>query len=121
MMKNLNILVVDDSRIARMVVRGILEQINPDFVIGEASSGREADVHLENGTWDMMILDHSMPGETGLDYAARLKDRQLALDIFILTANIQHEMKAKAGELGVGFIEKPPTEEKLRAIFNGLD
>lgn len=113
------ILIVDDSRIARMVVRGIVEKLRPDLNILEAPNGEEAGQIIQDHTVDAILLDHSMPGEPGLDLAARLKEQNDDVVIYMLTANIQDAMKARAKSLGIGFIEKPPTEEKIQAFLKG--
>lgn len=112
------LLIVDDSRIARMVVRGIVEKLRPDLNILEASNGKEATQSIQDHTVDAILLDHGMPDESGLDLAARLMKQEGDLEIYMLTANIQDAMKARAKSLGIGFIEKPPTEEKIQSFLN---
>lgn len=113
------LLIIDDSRISRMVVRGLMEKLRPDLNIIEAANAKEGAQAVQEHTIDAALIDHGMPDEPGLDLAARLKAENADLTIYMLTANIQEDMKARAKELGIGFIEKPPTKEKILGFLEG--
>jgi CheY-like chemotaxis protein len=60
-------LLVDDSRVARMVLKRTLLEIAPDCTFEEAGNGEEALTALQNGEFDMAFLDFHMPGMNGLE------------------------------------------------------
>ncbi len=67
------LLVVDDDRELRELLRRYLEQHG--FTVAEAGDGREMDRAFENGRIDLVILDLMLPDEDGLRLARRLRER----------------------------------------------
>jgi len=65
-------------------------------------------------TYDYMLVDFNMPGMNGLELGEKLRAQFPDAVIALLTANIQQEIQNKAENLGLDFIPKPPTEEKIR-------
>lgn len=108
------VLIVDDSRIARIMVRRIVEGIIPKCEITEAGTGDAAVAAARSDTFDLALVDYNMPGRDGLSAAAELIRMNPKLKVMLLTANVQEPLRRKAAELGLGFIGKPPTEEKLK-------
>ena len=114
-----NILVVDDSRVSRMLIRTIINHVNPDATVIEAKDGKDALAKIEATNITMATVDLNMPGDiNGLDLASELRGRFLNAKISLLTANIQEAVKQKAEKIGIGFIPKPITEEKILAFLN---
>ncbi len=61
-----------------------------------------------------LVLDQHMPGMTGLEMAARLQARGIAIPIMLVTAAPSPAIAARAAELGITRIfEKPPSEDEL--------
>jgi CheY-like chemotaxis protein len=67
------ILVVDDSKLARMAVGKVLGGRCPDWSRIEAANADEALAALEEQKPDLVVLDFNMPGRDGLDLAAQLR------------------------------------------------
>ncbi|WDD98684.1 response regulator transcription factor [Thalassomonas actiniarum] len=111
------ILIVDDSRLARMVIKRYTLSIHPHWNVIEASNGEEALKRSqdENITW--MTIDYNMPGMDGLTLIEKLRQRFPQAEIALITANIQNNVKNQASELDVDFIQKPVTKEKIRAYI----
>lgn len=112
-MTSQTILVVDDSRVSRMLVRAIIDHANEQAEVIEAGSGEEALDKSENIEIDIAILDLNMPGMDGLLLASKLLERFPSAKIGLLTANIQEIVRQKARDLGISFIPKPITEERI--------
>lgn len=106
------ILVVDDSFVARMMVKKVL---SPDqFSVLEASGGAEAMELLEKNRADLVLLDLLMPDENGEHVLQRLKERYPDLPVIILSADIQETTKKRCLSLGAErFVSKPPSPERL--------
>ena len=111
-------LVVDDSKVIRMVARRILETL--DFEISEAVDGQEAlDACLEEMP-DAILLDWNMPVMNGLDFLKSLRvvaGGDTPIVVFCTTendmANIQEAIAAGANE----YIMKPFDSEIIQAKF----
>ena len=108
------ILLVDDSLISRMFMRKAVQGAYSHSNVLEASNGHDALSAVEGKSVDIALLDLNMPGGiNGLALARSLKDLFTDIDIALVTANIQSAVREKASALGVEFIAKPITEDKI--------
>lgn len=111
------VLVVDDSRVSRLLSRQIILSKHPDWIIEEAASGEEAVARVQTVTPDLVLLDLNMPGMGGLAAVDRIRETCPSTHITLLTANVQDAMREKARALGVDFAEKPITEARIDQIL----
>src|SRR5690242_9329762 len=114
-----NILIVDDSKLARMVVTSALRRIRPDWTITEATSGEEALAAVQKGGVQIALVDFNMPGMDGLALIAKLRQTDARMPIAVVSANLQDEIIARARELNAAFVGKPLTDEALGAFLTG--
>jgi two-component system, chemotaxis family, chemotaxis protein CheY len=113
------ILIVDDSKIARMMVRKFIVATHPDWVLHEACNGEDAVAKVAEVTPDYIVLDFNMPGIDGLETAQRIKASGATAKIVMVTANIQEPVRRQAETLGIKFLNKPFREEALLAELTG--
>jgi CheY-like chemotaxis protein len=113
------VLLVDDSRVARMMTRKIIDSAHPDWTVIEAASGEEAIEKVAAGAFDFVILDVNMPGMGGLEAARHLRGTGTKAIITLLTANIQEPVRLQAEAIGIGFLNKPVREDLLLAFLAG--
>ena len=113
------VLVVDDSKLARMVVKSILAKTKPDWQVAEAANAREALELLTARNVDVALIDFNMPDHDGLWLAAEMRAKNTDMPIALLSANAQDAILARARELDVSFVEKPLSEEALAAFLSG--
>jgi len=113
------ILVVDDSKLARIVVGKAVAALQPDWEKIEAGNADEALALLDGRAVDVVILDFNMPGRSGLDLAEDLRGRFPKMPIALATANVQDEVIARARAANVAFVPKPITEDGLRGFLSG--
>ena len=116
---NYNILIVDDSKLARMVVMSSLRRIRPDWTVTEATSGDEALAAVQKGGVQIALVDFNMPGMDGLALVAKLRETDKTMPIAVVSANLQDEVIARARELNAAFVGKPLTDEALGAFLSG--
>lgn len=106
------ILVVDDSGLARRLIRKILEELGHD--VEEASDGAQALERYLLNRHDAVILDLLMHGMYGVEVLQKLRQLNPDLPIIIATADIQkttrEQVKAAGGS---AMINKPVTREQL--------
>jgi CheY-like chemotaxis protein len=112
------VLLVDDSRVARMMTRRLVEVKRPGWTVAEAASGEDAIAMLSETKPDFVVLDVNMPGMGGLEAARRIKEMAPHLPVTLLTANIQDPVRHQAEEIGVGFLTKPMRENELLAFLD---
>jgi len=111
------LLIVDDSRLSRMMVKAFTLAAQPNWQIIEASNGEEALSVCAGKEITYMTIDYNMPGIDGLNLALQLKDIYPGAKISLLTANIQQHLMDEARESGVVFISKPITEQKIASFI----
>jgi CheY-like chemotaxis protein len=116
---NYKVLVVDDSRLARMVMAGAFRRLRPDWQLIEVAGADEALGAIEANPVDIALIDFNMPGLDGLELVARIRQRAPEMPIALVSANLQDEIVARARELKAAFIAKPLTDEALGAFLSG--
>ncbi len=111
-------LIVDDSKVVRMVARKILEGLN--FDIDEAEDGQQALEVCQMAMPDCVLLDWNMPVMSGLEFLQQLRampDVKQPVVVFCTTENdmahIQKAIEAGANE----YIMKPFDSEILESKF----
>lgn len=108
------VLIVDDSKLARMAVARALGALQPDWVRVEATNADEAIEIAKKGGVDLALLDFNMPGRDGLVLAGELKALQPGMPMAVVSANHQVEVVGRAEAVGATFLPKPVTEASLR-------
>jgi CheY-like chemotaxis protein len=115
------VLIVDDSRVSRLMAKQYILALHPDWMIEEAATGEEA---LEKAALlqpQLVVLDVNMPGMGGVAAAEQLRKLLPSAHISLLTANVQDATRARAEDLGVGFMEKPITAERIARLVAPLE
>lgn len=114
----ISVLIVDDSKLARIVMAKAISALHPEWCRIEAGHADEA-LHIIAGRKvDIAILDYNMPGRDGLVLAEELRTRFPAMPIAIATANVQEEVVARARAADATFVAKPVTEDGLRGFLS---
>ena len=116
---NYKVLVVDDSRLARMVMASAFRRLRPDWELVEATGADEALGTIESDPVDIALIDFNMPGLDGLELVARIRECAPEMPIAVVSANLQDEIVARTRELKAAFIAKPLTDEALGAFLSG--
>ncbi len=110
-------LIVDDSKLARMSVAKTLEALRPDWIRVEAANADEALALAHASPFDVALLDFNMPGRDGLELAAELRALSPQMPVAVISANLQTEIVARAGEVGARFLSKPLTTPAMAAFI----
>lgn len=113
------VLIVDDSKLARIVISKAVAALQPEWHRIEASNAEEALARVAAEAVDVAILDYNMPGRDGLSLADELRERFPAMPIAVATANVQDEIIARARAANATFVPKPITEDGLRGFVSG--
>jgi CheY-like chemotaxis protein len=113
------VLIVDDSKLARIVATRAIAAIQPDWEHLEASNADEAMTIMGQRQIDIALLDFNMPGKNGLELAAELRTTRPLMPIALITANLQDEVIASARAVNATFVSKPVTEDGLRGFLSG--
>lgn len=112
-------LIVDDSKLARIVVAKALAKLQPDWDKVEAGSAAQALEIVAGQPIDVALIDFNMTEKDGLQLAAELHELHPNLPMAIITANIQDEIIARARDIGATFVPKPVTSDGLEDFISG--
>ncbi len=113
------VLVVDDSKLARMVMASALRRIRPDWEMVEATSAQDALDAISVGSVDVALVDFNMPGTDGLELLAKIRQVHPKMPVALVSANLQDEIISRTRELNAAFVAKPLTDEALGAFLSG--
>jgi len=113
------VLIVDDSKLARIVAGKALAELQPEWSKLEASGAAEALEVIAASQVDVCLIDFNMVDKDGLELAEELRAARPDLPIAIITANIQDEIIARARAAGATFVPKPVTSEGLQGFLSG--
>ncbi|AQR70775.1 MULTISPECIES: response regulator [Janthinobacterium] len=114
------VLVVDDSRVSRLMSHQFILSKHADWQVIEAATGEEALEKVKTATPVLILLDVNMPGMGGIAAAEQLRALCPQTHIILVTANVQNATRNRASELGVGFMEKPITETRIHQLIESL-
>ena len=107
------VLIVDDSRTSRKILKGILESEGYD-VIGEATNGQEGYDKYAELKPDVVTMDITMPEMNGIDAVKAIKALDPSVKIVMVSAMGQQPMVIEAIQAGANdFIVKPFQPERV--------
>jgi DNA-binding response OmpR family regulator len=108
------VLVIEDEENIRHMTRLTLEAAG--YEVGEAANGMQGlETYGHGSDWDVVLLDQRMPGMDGLETLQKIKDRNPAARVIMVTAYASIELAVDAMKLGAtDFVRKPLTPEILR-------
>ncbi|MDL2358130.1 MAG: response regulator [Pseudomonadota bacterium] len=115
------VLVVDDSRVSRLMARQFILTKRPAWQVEEAATGEEALAVAQALAPVLILVDVNMPGMGGLAAAGQLRAMCPSAHISLLTANVQNTTRNRATQMGIGFMEKPITEARIHALIGALE
>ncbi|MBC8084776.1 MAG: response regulator, partial [Hymenobacter sp.] len=110
----MNILLVDDSRLARTELRHLLQGFPDVTVVGEARHAAEARTRLQELQPDLLLLDIHMPGETGFELLASL---ETAPHVIFTTAYNEYALRAFEVN-ALDYLLKPIETSRLAAALD---
>jgi DNA-binding NarL/FixJ family response regulator len=117
----LRVVIADDHAVVRQGIRGVLEQVDGLEVVAEAGDGNEALDLVEKHRPDLVVLDVTMPGKTGLEVAKELRGAGNDARVLVLSMHDDPEYVLEAVRAGAdGYVLKDVTPAELRAAVEAL-
>ena len=103
----IQIMVVDDHQVVRCGIRRILEEELGNVGVEECANAEEATNQLFSKSFDLIILDLSMPGKGGLEFLEELHSRNVRTPVLVQTFHQQSEFAVRALRAGaMGYVTK---------------
>jgi len=119
---NLKVLLVDDEVLARLRLRTLLADCTaPDVdVLAEAANGPQAIAALNQGAFDLVLLDVRMPGMDGVQLAQTISSMAEPPAMVFVTAHAEHAVQA-FDVAAVDYLTKPVRLERLQQALQKVE
>ncbi len=120
MNRTIRVLVVDDEKLLRDILRAQLSKRG--FEASSATSGLEALDALRDADYDVVLLDLNMPGLSGLETLRRIRLAEDAPEVIVLTADCSLSTGIEAMQCGAyDYLTKPTPLDKVEAVIRKAD
>lgn len=117
----MRIMLVDDHPIVRRGLRDILVDAFADVEIHEVGSGRDALAMIHAHSWNVMVLDLSLPDGSGLDVLKRVRELRPRLPVLILSMHAADQFARRAIAAGAsGYLTKDAADAELVTAVSKL-
>jgi len=112
--KMINILVADDHAVVREGVKQIIADVSDMLVKDEANNGHETLKKVMSNEYDVVLLDISMPGRSGLELLEDIKSQRPKLPVLILSMHPEKQYAFRALRAGAsGYLTKASAPQEL--------
>ena len=110
----IKIFIADDHAVVREGLKQIISEVPDIKVAGEADNGFDVPKHVKAKTYDMLILDITMPGPNILDLIKQLKHEKPAVPILVLSIHPEEQYAMRVLRSGAsGYLTKESAPEEL--------
>jgi DNA-binding NarL/FixJ family response regulator len=118
----MRILIADDHAIVRQGLKQTIADAIAKVTFGEAANAAEALENVRKQDWDLVLLDVSMPGRSGLEVLKEIKQARPKLPVIILSSHPEDQYAVRCLRAGAaGYLNKEvATEELVNAIKKTL-
>ena len=117
----IRIVVADDHTIVREGLTRILTGQSDIEIAGEATNGHEVMERVRAGGFDLLLMDLSMPGKSGIELLKQVKDEKPKLPVLILTMHEEDQYALRAIRAGAsGYLTKESAPEQLVAAIRKI-
>ena len=110
----IGVLIADDHAILRRGLKEILEDDLQDAIYGEAGNAQQVLAEVQRYEWDLVILDITMPGRSGLDVLRDLKQLRPDLPVLVLSMHPEDQYAKRVLKAGAaGYMNKETAPKEL--------
>ena len=110
----MRVLLADDHSVVRCGLKQILAEEFKQAVFGEARNAQETLDLVGKENWDIVVLDITMPGRSGLDVMREIKKQRPKLPVLVLSIHPENQFAVRVLKLGAaGYITKESAAEEL--------
>jgi two-component system, NarL family, invasion response regulator UvrY len=115
------VLIADDHRLVREGLKKILTETPDIVVVAEASTGDEVLEKICTQDCDVILLDITMPGKSGLDVLSELHKANKQVKVLVLSMHPEEQYAVRALRLGAaGYLTKKSASEELIAAVQNV-
>jgi two-component system invasion response regulator UvrY len=116
--QTVKILVIDDHEVVRLGMRQILEMNFLYVEVGEADTGQKGIAAVQRESWDLVIVDISLPDQSGLELLCELHSSSPQLPLMVLSVHTEEQYAVRAFRAGaMAYLTKQAAPDELaRAV-----
>lgn len=113
------ILIIDDHEVVRLGVKQILEKAFTHVELGEADTGQKGIAAVQQESWDLAIVDISLPDQSGLELLCELHSIAPELPLMVLSLHTEEQYAVRAFRAGaMAYLTKQTVPEELARAVN---
>src|SRR5260221_7185202 len=117
----MKVLIADDHAVFRRGLKEILSEAFSNIVFGEARTGHETLELARRQSWDVIILDISMPGRSGLEILDDLRRALPKIPVLLLTMHPEQQFARRALKAGAaGYLTKDSVPDELKEAIKRI-
>lgn len=117
----IRVLIADDHAMLRRGIRQILAEIPGLEAVDEATNGQEVLAKAAKDRYDLVLLDISMPGRSGLDVLKQLKAEKPRLPVLVVSMHPEEQYALRALKAGAsGYLTKESAPDELIAAVQKI-
>jgi DNA-binding NarL/FixJ family response regulator len=110
----IRVFLADDHAIVRAGLKELLTSTGDMEVVGEATNGHEVLAAVRTGNFDVLVLDMSMPGRSGVELIKLAKAEQPKLRVLVLSMHSEQQYAVRAVRAGAsGYLTKESAADEL--------
>ena len=108
------ILIIDDHEVVRLGVKQILEKAFPHVEVGETDTGQKGIAAVQQESWDLAIVDISLPDQSGLELLCELHRTAPKLPLMVLSLHPEEQYAVRAFRAGArAYLTKQTAPQEL--------
>lgn len=112
----MKILIIDDHAIVRRGMISLLQEHLKEVEFGEAGNARDGLSAVTREPWDLVVLDISMPGRSGLELIQEVKRERPAVPVLVVSSHSERDYALRALKSGAsGYVSKQSAADVLVA------
>ncbi len=117
----IRVLLADDHAIVRAGLKEILADTGDITVAGEATNGQEVLARVRGHDYDVVVLDMSMPGRSGIELIKLVKAEKPRLRVLVLSMHSEEQYAVRALKAGAsGYLSKDSAADQLVAAIRRI-
>jgi len=114
----IRVVIADDHTILREGLKQLLQSAPDLSVVGEAGDGHEVLARVRGVDFDVLLLDMSMPGRSGMELIRQVKAERPKLRVLVLSMHEEHQYAVRAIRAGAaGYLTKESAALELVAAI----
>ena len=113
----IRVVLADDHRMVRTGLKEILADTGDIEVVGEATNWQEVMARVREVPFDLLVLDMSMPGRSGIELIRQVRAERAGLRILVLSMHSEEQYAVRALKAGAsGYLTKESAADELVAL-----